>query len=327
MARPRKPPNPAAQAAAANRQAANAAARNASVYWRQQARKKKGPGGQGTPSSDPSDPASYADPTATPGGISVNGVAPVVPNQYDVWLQSYQPYQNVLNATTADRATQIAQGAGGIANALANWGGDLSSFQTALTSALSGLQNGGQFLNSLDWNAIKTAADQANQGGVSILSQLQKAQQDRQFALESNANSRGIYRSGETMDSTQRNETQRAQDQYSQQKQLMDYLTGITSAFQQAENQRSSGINTAATGAYDYYNDPNNQIPGAAGMQGAVGAGDQTAPPPPDEPVAPPPGSPAANALARRQEAYRRKRAAAQAAAARARAAAQRRAG
>lgn len=327
MARPRKPPSAAAQAAAANRQAANAAARNASVYWQQQARKKKPPAPGSTAPSDPSGPTSYADPTATPGGISVNGVAPVVPGMYDVWLQSYQPYQNALNATTADRATQIAQGAKGIADALAMWGGDLSSFQNALTGSLSGLQNGSQFLNALDWNAIQNAASQANDGGVSILAQLQKAQADRQGALESDLANRGIFWSGQNTAGTTANETQRAQDQYTQQRQLMDYLTGITSGYQQAENQRAANINTAATGAYDYYNDPNNQIPGAAGMQGAVGAGDPTAPPPPAAPVAPPPGSPAANALARRQEAYRRKRAAAQAAAARARAAAQRRAG
>lgn len=327
MARPRKPPNPAAQAERARRQAANAASRNASAYWRQQAKPPAAttPGGQGTAPAGP-----YQAPDGiNPVGLSVNGLPPVVPTQYDQWLQSYQPYINVKNATDANRTTQIGQSAKAISDALAMWGGDLSSFQNALNSTLGASALGAagqQFLNAFDWNAIQNAATNASQGGVSVLAQLQKAQADRQNALENDAVSRGIYRSGETMDSTQRNETQRAQDQYSEQRRLMDYLTGLSSAFAQAENQRGADINAAATGAYDYYRDPANQIPGAYGMQGAVGQGDPTAPPPAPTATGTPADETSPNPAVRR-EAIRRKRAQAQAAAARARAQAQRRAG
>lgn len=331
MARPRRPVSPAQQAANAQRQAANQAARNAGVYWQQQARKRKlppvpPPGGQGS-YSDPSDPASYANPTATPGGISVGGVPPIVPTQFDQWLQSYQPYRDAIDAAQADRATQIARGSKGIADALGMWGGDLTAFKDALTKQLGGDGMANQMflqslmgLNGSGWDAIQNASTNATSGGVSVLAQLQKAQNDRQFALENDAVSRGIFRSGETMDSTQRNETQRAQEQYGEQQKLIQYLTGLTSAFAESEAQRAGAIRQAATGAEDYYRDENNQIPGVAGMSGAVGAGDPTAPPPD---VSTPAVSPKSPSKAARREAYRRRRAAAQAAAARARAAAQ----
>lgn len=334
MARPRRPVSPAQQAANAQRQAANAAARNAGVYWRQQAQKKKRPtvpGGQGTYTSDPSDPASYANPTATAGGISVGGVPPTVPTQFDQWLTSYQPYRDAIDAAQADRATQIARGSRGIADALGMWGGDLTAFKDALTKQLGGDGMANQLflqslmgLNGSGWDAIQNASTNATSGGVSVLAQLQRAQQNRQFALENDANARGIFRSGETMDSTQRNEAQRAQEQYGEQQKLMQYLTGLTSALAESEAQRAAAIRQAATGAEDYYLDPNNQIQGVAGMSGAVGAGDPTAPPPPAP--SSPAVSPTSPSQAARREAYRRRRAAAQAAAARARAAAQGRA-
>lgn len=305
------------------------------MYWQQQV-----PGAPGAPAGTTTGGAGAA-PYQAPagldvGGIRVNGLPPTVPTQFDQWLQGYQPYINAMNATGADRTTQIAQGAKGISDALGMWGGDLSAFQNALTSTLgaSALGAAGQgFLNALDWNAIQNAATNANQGGVSVLAQLQKAQADRQASLESDLASRGILgdisqpkavTGGQVYAGTTANETQRAQEQYSEQQRIMQYLTGLSSAFAQSENQRAATINQAATDAQQYYLDPNNQIPGAANMSGPVGAGDPTAPPPTS---APPVVSPTSPNPAARQEAYRRRRAAAQAAAARARAAAQRRAG
>lgn len=263
----------------------------------------------------------FPDPTTTldPGGIRVGGVAPTTPTTFDQWLQGYQPYINAQNATTANRTTQIAQSGKSISDALGMWGGDVSTFQDALKKALSGVNAGQQFLDAIDWNAVTQAAGNANAGGVSVLSKLQQAQDDRQRGLENDLAARGIFRSGERGFGTEQNEEQRGREQFDESQRLNQYLTGLSMAFAQAENQRAADVAGASQQAFDYYQA--NPVPGMAGMQGAVGAGDPTAPPPPAAATTVP--TAASPNPAGRREAYRRRRAAAQAAAARARAQAQ----
>lgn len=252
MARSRRPPNPAAQAAAAQRNAANAAARAASQYWQQQAGAPRpaaapaAPGGPGTaPAADPAAPASPA----------------FNQSWYDSWLQNYQPYQGAVSGIAGQRTAEIGNMGAQIARALGLFGSQNGvDIAGLLNQRLGGVGYGDQIANAInadangdgvpDWQG---AAANADQGGVSTLAQLQKAQADRQASLESDLASRGIFWSGQNTAATNQNNTQRTQDEYSARQQLVDYLTGLSSAFAQNEAGRAAGINQAGTDAYTYY--------------------------------------------------------------------------
>lgn len=252
MARSRRPPNPAAQAAAAQRNAANAAARAASQYWQQRAGAPRpaaapaAPGGQGAaPAADPAAPAAPA----------------FNQSWYDSWLQNYQPYQGAVSGIAGQRTAEIGNMGAQIARALGLFGSQNGvDVAGLLNQRLAGVGYGDQIAGAInadangdgvpDWQNAATAADQ---GGVSTMAQLQKAQADRQASLESDLANRGIFWSGQNTAATNQNNTQRTQDEYSARQQLVDYLTGLSSAFAQNEAGRAAGINQAGTDAYTYY--------------------------------------------------------------------------
>lgn len=194
-------------------------------------------------------------PTATPASPAFNQ------SWYDSWLQNYQPYQGAVSGIAGQRTAEIGNMGAQIARALGLFGSQNGvDIAGLLNQRLGGVGYGDQIASAInadangdgipDWQG---AAANADQGGVSTLAQLQKAQADRQASLESDLANRGIFWSGQNTAATNQNNTQRTQDEYSARQQLVDYLTGLSSAFAQNEAGRAAGINQAGTDAYTYY--------------------------------------------------------------------------
>lgn len=253
-----------------------------------------------------------------------------MPTEYNAWLWRQPEYQRADASRDTSRASQLGSLSQAIAASLGLYGGasqtsrtgfggtgsttmttaNIDAIRDAVVGELNKTDAGKALLGSLDWSQIQNMANQSTEGGVSTVAQLERANRDAQSQIQNSALSRGIIGSGLAGHDTQQQNEAYTRAQFDAQNQLMQYLTGLSTAFAQGETERQSAFEASIGGIAPP------EWAGQAGMEGPVGAGAPTGPAPtPDAPPGSSGGGDGGGAARARQ-----RRAAAAAAAARARA-------
>lgn len=232
--------------------------------------------------AQPASPAAPAPPAVAAApqdpGVPPAAPPPAIPNINTI-LGGDPVFQQFLASLNAAGVQSAAQRDAAAQRAIAQFGG---------TPSFANIPGGSSLLSGINLGDAQQLAARNTTAGLSTVARLQQADQDAVRGINNSLAARGMFRSGETGFQLGRENQNYTQAQYDATQKLVDYLSGVQSAYTQAEQARQQAQYQAQQTALGNWLNLNPTFgappPGAA----------PPAPPPPGppQPPAPPPPVP-----------------------------------